>query len=139
VAGPPRLKSVEPLGLDSSMTKEVRMSASEYRPEELTRAEVEALPGPVVLDFGADWCGHCQAARPHVAAALGHFPGVRHVAIADGKGRPLGRSFGVKLWPTLVFLRDGQIVETLVRPGPGEIRRGFTAVAAERSTNGELS
>jgi thioredoxin 1 len=41
---------------------------------------------------------------------------VRHVKIADGSGRPLGRSFGVRLWPTLVFLRDGREVERLVRP-----------------------
>jgi len=114
------------------------MTPSEYGPEALTRAEVEALPGAVVLEFGAEWCGHCQAARPHVAAALERFPGVRHVAVADGKGRPLGRSFGVKLWPTLVFLRDGRVVETLVRPGPAEIRQGFTAVTAERPKSGEL-
>ena len=34
----------------------------------------------------------------------------------DGPGQPLGRSFRVKLWPTLVFLRDGQEVARLVRP-----------------------
>ncbi|WP_256659840.1 thioredoxin family protein, partial [Pseudomonas sp. LS-2] len=34
----------------------------------------------------------------------------------DGSGRRLGRSFGVKLWPTLVFMRDGQEVARLVRP-----------------------
>jgi thioredoxin 1 len=35
---------------------------------------------------------------------------VRHVKVEDGSGRRLGRSFGVKLWPTLVFLRDGREV-----------------------------
>ena len=34
----------------------------------------------------------------------------------DGPGQPLGRSYRVKLWPTLVFLRDGQEVARLVRP-----------------------
>jgi thioredoxin 1 len=97
---------------------------------EPTRAEVVALPGPVVLEFGADWCGHCQSLRPHLDQALAHFPAVRHVRVADGKGRPLGRSFGVKLWPTLVFLRDGRIVETLVRPDPGEVRQSLAAVTA---------
>lgn len=81
-----------------------------------TRAEVDALPGPVLLEFGTDWCGHCRAARPAVASALQQHPGVRHVRVEDGPGRPLGRSYGVTLWPTLVFLRDGQERERVVRP-----------------------
>ncbi len=36
--------------------------------------------------------------------------------MGDGKGRPLGRSYGVKLWPTLVFLKDGHEVARVVRP-----------------------
>ena len=36
--------------------------------------------------------------------------------VEDGPGRRLGRSFRVKFWPTLVFLKDGQVLETLVRP-----------------------
>ncbi|MBS0495898.1 MAG: thioredoxin family protein, partial [Proteobacteria bacterium] len=42
--------------------------------------------------------------------------GVQHLKVEDGPGRPLGRSYRVKLWPTLVFLRDGQEVSRLVRP-----------------------
>ena len=41
---------------------------------------------------------------------------VTHLKIEDGRGRPLGRSFGVKLWPTLVLLRDGQERARVVRP-----------------------
>jgi thioredoxin 1 len=69
-----------------------------------------------VVEFGDAWCGHCRRARPLVEAALGDHPGVRHLKIADGPGRPLGRSFGVKLWPTLVFISDGKEVARLVRP-----------------------
>jgi thioredoxin 1 len=39
-----------------------------------------------------------------------------HLWVEDGKGRPLGRSFAVKLWPTLILLRDGQEVARVVRP-----------------------
>lgn len=81
-----------------------------------SRADVDALPGPVLLEFGTDWCGHCRAARPAVASALAQHPAVRHVRVEDGPGRALGRSFGVTLWPTLVFLRDGQERERVVRP-----------------------
>ena len=83
---------------------------------ELSRAEVDALKGPAVLEFGASWCEHCRAAQPLVSAAMAKFPGVRFIWVEDGKGRPLGRSFGVKLWPTLVFLKDGREIERLVRP-----------------------
>jgi thioredoxin 1 len=85
-----------------------------------TRAEVDATPGDLVLDFGASWCGYCRAARPHVDAALAERPGVGHRWIEDGPGRPLGRSFRVKLWPTLVVLRDGHEVARVVRPNTTE-------------------
>jgi len=92
---------------------------------EPTREEVDRMPGPVALEFGASWCPHCQAIRSAMADMRAKYPGVRHVAIEDGKGRPLGRSFRVKLWPTLVFLRDGQVVSQLVRPSSEEIAKGF--------------
>jgi thioredoxin 1 len=84
---------------------------------EPTRAEIDAMPGPVLVEFGSPTCGHCRRALPLIAEALGAHPQIRHLKIADGPGRPLGRSFGVKLWPTLVFLRSGGEVARLVRPG----------------------
>ena len=87
-----------------------------YATTQPERAEIDRLQGPAVLDFGTNWCGYCQAARPVVAQALAAYPGLRHIRVEDGSGRPLGRSFGVKLWPTLVFLQDGQERARLVRP-----------------------
>lgn len=87
-----------------------------YLPETETRADVDALRGLAVVDFGTNWCGHCQAAQPLVDRAFEAHPDLAHMKVEDGSGRPLGRSFGVKLWPTLVFLRDGQEVARLVRP-----------------------
>ena len=80
------------------------------------RAEIDALRGPLVLEFGTGWCGYCRAAQPLIAEAFNDHADIRHLRIEDGKGRPLGRSFKVRLWPTLVFLRDGQEVARLVRP-----------------------
>src|SRR5881227_2475606 len=70
----------------------------DYDKPEPTRDEVDRWPGPAVLEFGAGWCPHCQGAQPAIAAALDRFPNVRHVKVGDGKGKPLGRSFQVKLW-----------------------------------------
>ena len=81
-----------------------------------SRADVDALQGLTLLEFGTDWCGHCRAAQPAVAEALAQQPQWRHLKVEDGPGRALGRSFRVKLWPTLVLLRDGQEVARLVRP-----------------------
>ncbi|MBI2278392.1 MAG: thioredoxin family protein [Dechloromonas sp.] len=81
-----------------------------------TRDEINALQEPVLIEFGAPWCGHCQAAQPLLTAALAAYPQLAHLKIEDGPGRPLGRSFRVKLWPTLIFFRQGVEIARLVRP-----------------------
>ena len=90
--------------------------AAQHLAQAPTRAEVDSLPGTTVLEFGTPWCGHCQRAQPLIEQALRDRPDVVHVKVEDGPGQRLGRSFGVKLWPTLVFLRDGRETARLVRP-----------------------
>lgn len=91
-------------------------SPQDYSSQEPSRAEVDALTGTTVLEFGSNTCGICRRAQPHIAQALQDAPALRHLKIEDGAGRPLGRSFGIKLWPTLVFLRDGKETARVVRP-----------------------
>jgi thioredoxin 1 len=96
---------------------------------EPARAEVDAIAGPAVVEFGTPWCGWCRAAQPLIQGALSAHPNVKHLKIEDGSGRPLGRSFRVKLWPTLVFLRDGQEVARLVRPADAAaVRQALLAI-----------
>ena len=87
-----------------------------YTAQEPSREAVDAMPGDVLLEFGAPWCPHCLAAEPIVAHALDARGDVAHVRIEDGRGRRLGRSFGVKLWPTFVLMRDGVEQARAVRP-----------------------
>jgi thioredoxin 1 len=65
-----------------------------------------------------------------LAALLEQYPQVRYVWVEDGRGKPLGRSFRVKLWPNLVFLRDGRVVKQVARPGPAEVRDGLEAITS---------
>lgn len=87
-----------------------------YLDTEPARAEVDALAGPTLLEFGSPYCGYCRRALPLIAEALAAHPRVRHLKVADASGRRLGRSFKVTLWPTLVLLADGREVARLVRP-----------------------
>jgi thioredoxin 1 len=88
----------------------------DYPANEPSRAEVDDSRGVLLLEFGAPWCGICQAAQPAIEAALRQAADVQHRKVSDGSGLPLGRSFKVKLWPTLIALRDGREVARVVRP-----------------------
>jgi thioredoxin 1 len=89
---------------------------AEYAAPGPSRAEIERLAGPAMLEFGSPGCGYCRMAQPLAAAALAGHPDVRHIKVEDASGRPLGRSFNIKLWPTFVFLRNGREVARVVRP-----------------------
>ena len=83
---------------------------------EPTRAEIDILAGATMLEFGATWCGYCKAAQPIIASALINYSDVIHIKIEDGKDKRLGRSYIVKLWPTLIFLKNGVEIARIVRP-----------------------
>jgi thioredoxin 1 len=102
----------------------------EYPEKEPSRAEVDAFPGAAVVEFGSPFCGHCRRAQPFIEQALAAHPGVRHVKVHDASGRRLGRSFRVKLWPTLVFLKDGKELARVVRPaGTAELSDALARIA----------
>jgi len=94
-----------------------------YSQPEPSRSEIDAMTEPTLLEFGTNWCGFCRAAQPLIAQALTEHPNVRHIKVEDGSGRRLGRSFEVKLWPTLVFLNEGKEVDALVRPASADVIR----------------
>jgi thioredoxin 1 len=97
--------------------------------DEPTRDEIDALTEPAVIEFGSSWCGYCQAAQADIAAVMKRHPKVRHIKVEDGQGRRLGRSFGVKLWPTLVLMERGTERGRVVRPGSAaDIEAIFPAV-----------
>lgn len=99
-----------------------------------TREQLDQRTGPVLVEFGTAWCGHCIAAAPQVQALMALHPGIEHVRVEDGPGRPLGRSFTVRLWPNFVFMRDGAVVGQLARPAKAELERAFRGLAEPAAT-----
>jgi len=116
-------------GIGEKLAAGIDMTADYLGPDEApTREEVDRMPGLVILEFGTDWCGFCRAAQPHVARLLGQKPNVRHLKVEDGPGRKLGRSFGVRLWPNFVLLKDGVVTKQLARPSANELNDAFAAL-----------
>lgn len=102
----------------------------DYATVEPARAEIDARPGYTLLEFGAPWCGYCITAQRAIEDVLQDYPQVTHVKVEDGSGRPLGRSFRIKLWPSLVLMREGEELGRVVRPqGPQEVAQLLTAAA----------
>ena len=87
----------------------------EYAEDAPSLDEINNLKGVAILEFGTPWCGHCQASRDAVEEAVKDSLALAHIKVFDGKGKRLGRQFGVKLWPTLILLRDGQELTRIVR------------------------
>jgi thioredoxin 1 len=106
-------------------------TSTPYNSTQPDRADIDAMAGAVALEFGTDWCGFCKGAAPHIAAALKNQPTVTHIKVEDGPGRPLGRSFRVKLWPTVIVLKDGKELARVVRPADSaELSAALALVAS---------
>ncbi len=104
---------------------------TDYLPPEQapSREQVDTMPGPVLLEFGTSWCGHCRALEPQITSLLAQYPEIRHLKVEDGPGQPLGRSYKVKMWPNLVFLNNGAVVRQLARPALREVKEAFASLA----------
>ena len=86
----------------------------DYPAAEPAGADVEAQAGWLLLGSVHPGVAIARARSPLQAFVDAHD--LVHWKIEDGKGKPLGRAFKVKLWPTVVLLHDGQEVARVVRP-----------------------
>tara|TARA_R110002049_G_scaffold138614_2_gene298780 strand:+ start:5406 stop:5735 length:330 start_codon:yes stop_codon:yes gene_type:complete len=104
-------------------------SSPDYTEEEFTAEQIGGMPGKTLLEFGTPWCGHCRAASAAINEVVTQHPELRHLKIYDGKGKPLGRAFKVKLWPTLILLHEGNELARVVRPLiSDEVRQLFSTI-----------
>ena len=73
--------------------------------------EVAASKLPVLIDFGAEWCGPCRM----VAPIAGEYEGRVLICTCDAeKSDDIVATYKVRNIPTLVFLKDGQEVARIV-------------------------
>ena len=77
--------------------------------------EIIAGGKPVVVDFWATWCGPCKRLAPVIEELAGEFEGKVVIGKCDIEENPeLTDRFGIMSVPTVVFLKDGQVVDSQV-------------------------
>lgn len=83
--------------------------------------EEEAMASslPVVIDFYADWCGPCKMIAPVIEELATDYEGkVKIGKLNTDENRGIATKYNVMSIPTIILLKDGQVVETVVGAVP---------------------
>ena len=76
--------------------------------------EVDKSDLPVLVDFGATWCGPCRQLTPIVEELAGEYNGKLKVGAVDiDQARAVATRFGIMTVPTIIFMKGGEVVEKL--------------------------
>jgi len=83
---------------------------------------------PVLVDFWATWCGPCKTLGPLLEKVVGEYGGAVKLAKVDcDKEQQLAAMFGVRSIPTVVLVREGQLVDGFTGALPEAQLREFLA------------
>ena len=82
-------------------------------------SEIINTDKPVMIDFWATWCGPCRAIAPVFEELAGEYDGKAVIGKCNvDEVAELPMKFGVRNIPTLLFFKDGQLVDRLVGAVP---------------------
>ena len=92
--------------------------------DDLTRS------GPWIIEFMAPWCGHCKHMAPTWKQLAKELKGLVNVGIVDSPANPsLQKKFGIRGFPTIKFLQDGEEIEEFA--GRGRTLENLKAFSVE--------
>ena len=94
-------------------------------------AEVLSSDRPALVDFSASWCGPCRQLEPVIDELADEYAGTVTVAKVDlDESQEIAMKYGVQAVPTLLFFRDGEVVDRIIGVRPkGEIVEKMDALA----------
>ena len=77
--------------------------------------EVTQSETPVLVDFGAEWCGPCRALAPIVEELATEFDGQLKVGTVDiDQSRQVASTYQIMSVPTIIFFKGGEVVDKVV-------------------------
>jgi thioredoxin 1 len=94
--------------------------------------EVLRVPGPVLVDFYAPWCGPCKMLAPLLEQLAGEFAGkVKFAKMNVDEAPNLANQYGITGVPTLMLFRGGKVADQVVGfPGQSQLKAWLTQAAA---------
>lgn len=77
--------------------------------------EVEQAEQPVLVDFGAEWCGGCKTLGPVIDGLANHYKGKAKIGKIDtDANRKASLRFQISSIPTVILFHKGEIIEKFV-------------------------